>query len=329
MPPLKPLSSSLCPTLRRADAGEDDDAAAAAAAAAEADSGRDAFRPEAGNVAFGSAHDGWAFTAVQFAEMYAEKLGCRPEALRRCLWGDWAFSAKEKRVVRIKRRGAAGTGGAKPMFVQFALEPIWKARGPRCCCCCCVAGGRRPRAARSLARSLALPLFAHGPQAYTACDPGADVAAILAPIVKGRGLGQVTPKALAGDARQALRSVLRAWLPLSEAVLGMATEHLPSPAAAAPSRVPKLLGGKPGALAGRRWPPARKRPSQRRRGLLPSSRRRYELIATRLLPHAPIAQGRAGRACRRRRPRSCARWSCPSRPPPPRPTRRWSSTSQK
>jgi ribosome assembly protein 1 len=44
-----------------------------------------------------------------------------------------------------------------------------------------------------------------------------------------------------------LRSVLRAWLPLSEVVLGMAVTHLPSPAAAAPERMPKLLALRQGA----------------------------------------------------------------------------------
>ena len=62
----------------------------------------DAFQPARCNVAFGSAHDGWAFRLDQFAAMYAERLGCRPEALTRALWGDWSYSAKEKRVVRIK-----------------------------------------------------------------------------------------------------------------------------------------------------------------------------------------------------------------------------------
>lgn len=42
------------------------------------------------------------------------------------------------------------------------------------------------------------------------------------------------------------QSVLRAWLPLSEAVLGMAAAQLPSPAAAAAFRAPRLLGGPPG-----------------------------------------------------------------------------------
>lgn len=92
------------------------------------------------------------------------------------------------------------------MFVQFVLEPLWKA--------------------------------------YSACEPGADVAGVLGPIVKGRGL-QVPPRAMEHpEPRQVLRSVLRAWLPLAETVLGMATSHLPGPAAAAPLRVPHLLATK-------------------------------------------------------------------------------------
>ena len=90
----------------------------------------DAFDPTSGNVAFGSAADGWAFRVDQFAAMAAEKLGAKPELLAKALWGDYAFVAKEKKVVRIKSRGsAAAAGKVKPMFVQFALEPIWKAYG--------------------------------------------------------------------------------------------------------------------------------------------------------------------------------------------------------
>lgn len=67
--------------------------------------------------------------------------------------------------------------------------------------------------------------------------------AVLGPIVGGRGLSHAVPaKALESpDPRTALKAVLRAWLPLSEAVLGMAVTHLPSPAVAAPARVPHLL----------------------------------------------------------------------------------------
>ncbi|KAG2498450.1 hypothetical protein HYH03_003706 [Edaphochlamys debaryana] len=190
----------------KAEAGDE---AAAASAEPQHDEEADVFDPVAGSVAFGSAADGWAFRLDQFAEMYAEKLGCKPEGLVKALWGDWAFSPKDKRVVRASKR-AGGGGKLKPMFVQFALEPLWKA--------------------------------------YSVCDPGEDVAGVLGAIVRSRGLGPLVPaKALEHpEPKQALRSVLRAWLPLSEAVLGMAAARLPSPAAAAPHRAPRLLGGPPG-----------------------------------------------------------------------------------
>ncbi len=63
-------------------AGESAAAAAAAAPAAAGaplpeDEEADAFQPVQCNVAFGSAHDGWAFRLDQFADMYAEKLQCK------------------------------------------------------------------------------------------------------------------------------------------------------------------------------------------------------------------------------------------------------------
>lgn len=41
----------------------------------------DVFQPSKGNVAFGSASDGWAFRLDQFADMYSAKLGAKPAAL--------------------------------------------------------------------------------------------------------------------------------------------------------------------------------------------------------------------------------------------------------
>ena len=53
---------------------------------------------------------------------------------------------------------------------------------------------------------------------------------------------QVSDKALAqADPKAALRAVMKSWLPLSEAVLGMAVEQLPNPISAAPERLPRLL----------------------------------------------------------------------------------------
>lgn len=53
-------------------------------------------------------------------------MGCKAAALQRALWGEYAYSAKTKRIMRIK---ADQQGRAKPLFVQLALEPIWKVGG--------------------------------------------------------------------------------------------------------------------------------------------------------------------------------------------------------
>ena len=58
--------------------------------------------------------------------MYAAKMGCKAAALQRALWGDYAFQPKTKRIVRIRGELA---GRATPLFVQLALEPIWKVGG--------------------------------------------------------------------------------------------------------------------------------------------------------------------------------------------------------
>lgn len=51
----------------------------------------------------------------------------------------------------------------------------------------------------------------------------------LAKIVAALGLKVDARAAAHPDARTALKAVLRAWLPLSDAVLGMAVQHLPCP----------------------------------------------------------------------------------------------------
>lgn len=88
----------------------------------------DAFSPVKGNVVFGSAIDGWGFRIQQFAEMYAEKLGARTEALNKALWGDFQFQPKTKSVSKIKPGTQARS--YKPMFVQFILEPIYTVGHP-------------------------------------------------------------------------------------------------------------------------------------------------------------------------------------------------------
>ena len=71
--------------------------------------------PEKGNVAFASAHDGWAFRTSQFAELYAAKLGFKAAALGRVLWGDYRIDPKTRNICRIRASHAAKH---KPLFVQ-------------------------------------------------------------------------------------------------------------------------------------------------------------------------------------------------------------------
>ncbi|KAI8849437.1 P-loop containing nucleoside triphosphate hydrolase protein [Chytridium lagenaria] len=80
------------------------------------------FSPEAGNVIFSSAIDGWAFRIDQFAAIYAAKMKVKESILKKALWGDFYFDPKTKRAI-----GSQGLKGRnlKPFFVQFILDNIW------------------------------------------------------------------------------------------------------------------------------------------------------------------------------------------------------------
>ncbi|KAI8066612.1 P-loop containing nucleoside triphosphate hydrolase protein [Gongronella butleri] len=80
------------------------------------------FDPTRGNVVFSSAIDGWAFRIQQFAAIYAKKLSVKDTALQKCLWGDFYFDPKTKRVLQQKHLKGKSL---KPMFVQFVLDNIW------------------------------------------------------------------------------------------------------------------------------------------------------------------------------------------------------------
>ncbi|KAK9319596.1 P-loop containing nucleoside triphosphate hydrolase protein [Lipomyces orientalis] len=80
------------------------------------------FAPEANNVIFASAIDGWGFTVQQFAVIYEKKLGMNRAALEKVLWGDYYFDPKTKKVLNSKTLKGRNL---KPIFVQFVLENIW------------------------------------------------------------------------------------------------------------------------------------------------------------------------------------------------------------
>jgi ribosome assembly protein 1 len=62
----------------------------------------------------------------QFASLYAKKLGFKEQVLQKCLWGEYYFDPKAKRVILPKHLKGRNL---KPMFVQFVLENIWAVYG--------------------------------------------------------------------------------------------------------------------------------------------------------------------------------------------------------
>lgn len=104
---------------------------------------------------------------------------------------------------------------------QACLADMRKGRLRECCVAAQSSHARRPLLA-----------------ALLWCKHGSMVPSLILP----RGRMQVGDRALAqADPKAALRAVMKSWLPLSEAVLGMAVEQLPDPMAAAPERLPRLL----------------------------------------------------------------------------------------
>lgn len=165
------------------------------------DDEEDTFQPQKGNVAFVCALDGWGFTIHEFAEFYASKLGASAAALQKALWGPRYFNPKTKMILGKKAMG--GGDKAKPMFVQFVLEPLW--------------------------------------QVYQAAlEPDGDKK-MLEKVIKSFSLS-VPPRELQNkDPRVVLSAVLSRWLPLSDAILSMVVRCMPDPIAAQTYRVARLI----------------------------------------------------------------------------------------
>ena len=80
--------------------------------------------PDLGNVAFGSALHGWAFTLHQFAVRYSKKLGINREKMMERLWGDNFYNESTKRWTSspVADDGTPNQRG----FCKFVLDPIYK-----------------------------------------------------------------------------------------------------------------------------------------------------------------------------------------------------------
>lgn len=162
----------------------------------------DAFQPQKGNVAFACALDGWGFCIDQFADLYAAKLGASSTVLKKALWGNHYFIPKTKMIVGKKAAGSK----AKPMFVQFILEPLW--------------------------------------QVYESALEGNQGRGMLEKVIKSMNL-TIPPRDLQHkDPKVVLQAVMSRWLPLSSTILSMSIQCLPDPVSAQSSRIARLLPGK-------------------------------------------------------------------------------------
>ena len=81
--------------------------------------------PVKGNVAFAAPGYGWCFTLTSFAAMYAQKTSfpLDPVELAKRLWGDVWFHSED----RTFRKTPPASSGAERSFVQFCLNPLYKA----------------------------------------------------------------------------------------------------------------------------------------------------------------------------------------------------------
>ncbi|XAR70865.1 Protein-synthesizing GTPase [Bertholletia excelsa] len=165
------------------------------------DDEEDTFQPQKGNVAFACALDGWGFSINEFAEFYASKLGASSTALLKALWGPRYFNPKTKMIVG--KKGMGGGSKARPMFVQFVLEPLW--------------------------------------QVYQAALEADGDKGVLEKVIKSFNLS-IPPRELQNkDPKAVLQAVMSRWLPLSDTILSMVVKYLPDPIAAQSLRISRLL----------------------------------------------------------------------------------------
>ena len=82
----------------------------------------DQFNPSNGNVAFGSAQDGWAFTLSKFTKTYAAKFKLDHKKLMQRFWGENYYNVAAKSFQNTPE--AADGKALMRTFVQFIMRPI-------------------------------------------------------------------------------------------------------------------------------------------------------------------------------------------------------------
>ena len=78
--------------------------------------------PTDGNVAFGAALFGWAFTLDKFAKIYSQKFNIDQQVLAKRLWGDNFYDPVSKKFTSSETTEDGRK--LKRTFVQFIMDPI-------------------------------------------------------------------------------------------------------------------------------------------------------------------------------------------------------------
>ncbi|XP_024545253.1 ribosome assembly protein 1 [Selaginella moellendorffii] len=177
----------------------------------EEESGFADFSPVAGNVAFASALDGWAFRTHDLVEVCEIKLDhcVTARELEEKLWGDFFLVTEDKKHKIVSEQelpnGAktAAPNTRKPLFVRLILESLW--------------------------------------QVYSSLEKvGDESGKILSKVTNVMKLS-VPERELRSGGRASLQAVMSRWLPLSDKLLDMVVQALPDPARAQAYRSNHLL----------------------------------------------------------------------------------------
>jgi translation elongation factor EF-G len=163
------------------------------------------FAPEKGNVVFASAIDGWGFGIGRFALFWAKQLSLNKNVVQKHMFDDFAFNKVTKKIVKVD----PSNPNAKPMFVTMVLEPIWQMYNVA------ITEQNSEKAAK-MAKRLGVEIAKR--DIYSG---GAG---------KSQQTGASSTAAGSTEAyRGTLQAIMRAWLPLADAVLRTVVRIVPDP----------------------------------------------------------------------------------------------------
>lgn len=164
------------------------------------------FAPEKGNVVFASAIDGWGFGIGRFAMFWAKQLSLNKNVVQKHMFDDFGFNKTTKKIVKVD----PSNPNAKPMFVTMVLEPIWQMYNVA------ITEQNSEKAAK-MAKRLGVEIAKR--DIYTG-NAG-----------KANQTGASSTSSAGHEAyRGTLQAIMRAWLPLSDAVLRTVVRIVPDPA---------------------------------------------------------------------------------------------------